>query len=98
MLAGHRRSPPEPTRTARSTLADGTITYVPDTGFAGPATFTYTVCDDGTTNAAPDPLCNTGGAVTIQVVGADQPPVADGQTVTRRRGPLARRRPHRIGP
>ena len=41
------------------TLADGTITYTPDAGFAGPATFTYTVCDDGTTNAAPDPLCDT---------------------------------------
>ena len=34
------------------TLADGTITYTPDAGFAGTATFTYTVCDDGTTDAA----------------------------------------------
>jgi hypothetical protein len=34
------------------TLTDGTITYTPEPGFTGPATFTYTVCDNGTTAAA----------------------------------------------
>ena len=65
------------------TLADGTITYTPDAGFAGTATFTYTVCDNGTTDAAPDPRCAAStGTVTVDVVAPDQPPVADPQSLT----------------
>src|SRR5262249_59406384 len=32
-----------------ASLAGGTITFVPDPGYFGPAAITYTVCDDGTT-------------------------------------------------
>ncbi|SEC55804.1 Thrombospondin type 3 repeat-containing protein [Tenacibaculum sp. MAR_2009_124] len=35
--------------------ANGSFTYVPNTGFIGPDTFTYQVCD----NASPTPLCDT---------------------------------------
>jgi hypothetical protein len=64
------------------TLAGGTITYTPDAGFEGTATFGYTACDDGTTQALPDPLCTDAGLVTVQVTAPDQPPVANGQSLT----------------
>ena len=38
-------------------LAGGNVTFVPEAGFAGTAVIGYTVCDDGTTNGAPDPRC-----------------------------------------
>jgi hypothetical protein len=34
------------------TLTGTTVTFSPDAGFAGSASFTYTVCDDGTTNGS----------------------------------------------
>jgi YD repeat-containing protein len=63
-------------------LADGTITYTPDHTVGDTATFTYTVCDDGTTAGEPDPLCDDAGSVTIDLAGANLPPMADDQTVT----------------
>jgi len=41
-------------------LSSGTITYSPDQNYNGPASFTYQVCDNGTTNGAPDSQCATG--------------------------------------
>ena len=41
-------------------LAGDTVTYTPDAGFSGTASFTYTVCDDGTTAGQPDPRCADG--------------------------------------
>lgn len=38
-------------------LSNGQITFTPDADYNGPASFKYTVCDDGTTNGAPDPKC-----------------------------------------
>ena len=35
----------------------GSCTYTPAPGYVGPDSFTYEVCDDGTTNGAPDPRC-----------------------------------------
>ena len=62
-------------------LAGGTITYIPDAGFAGPASFTYTVCDNGTTAGQPDPLC-ADGLVTLAVApAANEPPVGEPATV-----------------
>jgi len=41
-------------------LSSGTITYSPDQNYNGPASFTYQVCDNGTTNGDPDSKCATG--------------------------------------
>jgi hypothetical protein len=41
-------------------LFAGSVTYTPDVLFNGPASFQYTVCDNGTTNGAADPKCSTG--------------------------------------
>jgi hypothetical protein len=41
-------------------LSSGTITYSPDSNYNGPASFTYQVCDNGTTNGAADSKCTTG--------------------------------------
>jgi endonuclease G len=41
-------------------LSSGTITYSPDQNYNGPASFNYQVCDNGTTNGAPDSKCTTG--------------------------------------
>jgi DNA/RNA endonuclease G (NUC1) len=41
-------------------LSSGTVTYSPDANYNGPASFTYQVCDNGTTNGAADAKCTTG--------------------------------------
>src|ERR1041385_8859409 len=41
-------------------LSSGNITYSPDANYNGPASFTYQVCDNGTTNGAADAKCTTG--------------------------------------
>ena len=64
------------------TLAGKAITFVPDPGFSGSATFGYTVCDDGTTHAVPAPLCADTGFVTVNLAKPNEPPVADEQSVT----------------
>ncbi len=56
-------------------LSAGQITYTPDTNYNGPASFDYHMCDDGTTNGAPDPKCAT-GTVNITVNAVNDPPVA----------------------
>src|SRR5262249_28027706 len=57
-------------------VTDGTVTYVPDDAFLGAATFTYTACDNGTTESLADPLCAV-GQVTVDVAEANQPPIAE---------------------
>ncbi|MGH9140071.1 MAG: Ig-like domain-containing protein, partial [Vicinamibacterales bacterium] len=52
-----------------ATLASGTVTYTPDSGYTGPASFTYTVCDNGVTVGLADPLCST---ATVNVTVATQ--------------------------
>ena len=56
--------------------ADGTISYLPNTGFAGTDNFQYQVCDVTTVN--PHPLCST-AIVTVTVDGASCPnaPIAN---------------------
>jgi uncharacterized repeat protein (TIGR01451 family) len=54
---------------------DNTITYTPGAGFVGVDSFTYTVCDNGTTNGAADPQC-TAALVTVTVEAANRPPSA----------------------
>lgn len=43
--------------------ADGTVTYIPVSGFTGNDTFTYTLCDDDT----PNPTCSS-ATVTVNIV------------------------------
>jgi hypothetical protein len=63
-----------------ASLASGTITYVPDAGFHGPADFEYTVCDDGTSHQPPvlDILCATGTVL----VWVNAQPLADDASFT----------------
>jgi endonuclease G len=41
-------------------LSGGQVTYTSSTGYTGPASFTYTVCDNGTTAGAASSLCAVG--------------------------------------
>ncbi|HSL54519.1 MAG TPA: DNA/RNA non-specific endonuclease, partial [Pyrinomonadaceae bacterium] len=54
-------------------LSSGTITYTPDQNYNGPASFTYQVCDNGTTNGAADSQCTT-GTVNVTVNAANDAP------------------------
>jgi len=47
-------------------LSSGTVSYTSTAGFSGPASFTYTVCDDGVTAGLADPRC-TDGTVNVTV-------------------------------
>ena len=58
------------------TLNSGVVTYTPAANYNGPASFTYTVCDDGTTNGSPDPKCTT-GTVNVTVAAVNDAPVAN---------------------
>ena len=64
------------------TMSHGPIVYIPDVGFSGPASFTYTVCDNGTTNAQPDPRCADGTVSVTVTVAPNQTPVGLPATVT----------------
>jgi RHS repeat-associated protein len=63
-----------------ATFANGTVTYVPDTGFSGSAVLFYTACDNGTTNGQPDPRCSE-TTITINVI-VDHPPSANALALT----------------
>jgi hypothetical protein len=54
-------------------LSSGTITYSPDQNYNGPASFTYHVCDNGTTNGAAAPQC-TDGTVNVTVNAVNDAP------------------------
>ena len=56
-------------------LTSGTISYSPSANYNGPASFDYQICDDGTTNGAPDPKCAT-GTVNMTVTAVQDPPDA----------------------
>ena len=60
-------------------LAGSNVVYEPEDGFAGAASFRYTVCDDGSTGGRPDTRCADG---TVRVtVRAERPPVASDVSV-----------------
>jgi endonuclease G len=52
-------------------LSSGQITYTPTTGYTGPASFTYSVCDNGTTAGSAASLCTT---ATVNVTVNPAPP------------------------
>src|SRR5207253_930078 len=56
-------------------LASGMVTYTPAVNYNGPASFTYSVCDNGTTNGAADPKCAT-GTVNVTVTEVNDDPSA----------------------
>src|SRR5206468_1114036 len=56
-------------------LTAGNVTYTPDANYNGPASFTYHVCDNGTTNGSPDPKCDT-GTVNVDVTAVNDAPTA----------------------
>ncbi|MGH9967435.1 MAG: DNA/RNA non-specific endonuclease [Pyrinomonadaceae bacterium] len=60
-------------------LNSGMVTYTPAADYNGPASFTYTVCDDGTTNGAPDSKC-AGGTVNVTVNPENDAPVAGNES------------------
>jgi VCBS repeat-containing protein len=57
-------------------LEGGRITYRPAPNYHGPASFEYTVCDDGTTGGQSAPLCSA-GVVTVNVAPVNDAPPAD---------------------
>ncbi len=63
------------------TLTTGTVNYSPDQNFNGAASFTYQVCDNGTTNSAPDSKCAT-GTVNVTVAAINDNPDAVDDTPT----------------
>src|SRR5256886_10443124 len=65
-------------------LPAGTVTYTPAANYNGPASFDYTVRDNGTTNGADDFKSDT-GSVSITVTEVNDPPVASDDI----RGPVA---------
>ncbi len=54
---------------------DGTVDYQPDADYFGPATFTFTIIDNGTTNGQDDPQLAI-GQVTVDVVAVNDRPIA----------------------
>lgn len=64
------------TQTNGSVSFDGTnVEYTPAPGFAGSASFEYTVCDDGDTAGADDPQCAT-GVVSVTVFDTTAPVIS----------------------
>jgi len=62
-------------------LTAGTITYTPSANYNGPDSFTYTVCDNGTTNGVLDSKCAT-ATVNIMVTAVNDNPIAGNDYVT----------------
>jgi DNA/RNA endonuclease G (NUC1) len=64
------------------TLTSGTVSYTPLQNYHGAASFSYQVCDNGTTNSAPDSKCATGTVnVTVASVNDDPDAVNDAATI-----------------
>src|SRR5207249_217358 len=55
-------------------LSGGVVSYTPAADYNGPDSFTYTVCDNGTTNGAPDRKCAV-SSVAVTVSEVNDPPV-----------------------
>jgi len=63
-------------------LNAGIVTYTPESNYHGPASFTYQVCDNGTTNGSPDSQCATATVnITVNSVN-DNPEAVDDSTST----------------
>jgi DNA/RNA endonuclease G (NUC1) len=56
-------------------LNSGTVSYLPTANYNGPASFTYTMCDNGTTNGLSDSKCAS-ATVNVSVESVNDMPVA----------------------
>ena len=56
-------------------IESGQIRFTPDSDYFGGDSFSYRVCDNGTTNGSPDALC-ANGTVDVNVTPVNDPPVA----------------------
>jgi endonuclease G len=56
-------------------LASGVVTYTPAANYNGPASFTYSVCDNGFTGGSSDSLCAS-ATVNVDVASVNDAPVA----------------------
>src|SRR2546426_490872 len=57
-------------------LSSGTVSYSPASNYNGAASFEYQVCDNGTTNGAPDSKCAT-GTVNVTISETNDNPVTN---------------------
>ena len=64
-----------------ATIENGSIRYRPAANYSGPDSFGYQVCDDGTTNGAAAPLCDS-ATVSVTVTAVNDPPVAVDDTAS----------------
>src|SRR5207249_3012020 len=62
-------------------LSGGTITYTPDADYNGPASFSYTIQDNGTTNGVSDSK-QASGSVNVTVTAVNDAPVAQGGSLS----------------
>jgi DNA/RNA endonuclease G (NUC1) len=62
-------------------FANGQITYTPAANYNGAASFTYQVCDDGTTAGASDSQC-ANGTVNVTITPVNDAPVATDDSAT----------------
>ena len=56
-------------------VESGSVRYTPAANYSGPDSFGYQICDNGTTNGAPAPLCDS-ATVSVTVTAVNDPPVA----------------------
>jgi ribosomal protein S30 len=69
-------------------LNAGIVTYAPDSNYNGPASFTYQVCDNGTTSGSPDSQCATATVnITVNSVN-DNPEAVDDSASTNEDNPV----------
>ncbi len=65
-----------------ATVGDGAIFFLPDPDFYGPARFSYTVQDNGTTNSTPAPLTSAAATVSFNVTEVNDGPTAVNDTLS----------------
>ncbi|MEL6485120.1 MAG: Ig-like domain-containing protein, partial [Bacteroidota bacterium] len=70
-MSGRTTAVTAPTSGAVTLNADGSFTYVPNTGYVGPDSFTYQVCDDGTPSVLVSRFDFDTATITDATVGPD---------------------------
>src|SRR6185436_12649706 len=57
-------------------ISGGNVLFTPTANYTGPASFDYTVEDNGTTNGAADPKTSGPAKVSFNISDVNQPPIA----------------------